>query len=306
MKTIFPAAFFIVAITFTECATEGTFLKASVEGIEFSAEPTGEQTVTIDASSSWMVEFAGLEEWLSVEYDDSDANVLRLSAGINESPEGRDDSVVVVSGDGLSLILPIVQRAMGGYFDVTPAVLQTFGARETAIRTLTIDTNMTTWEASVLHDSDWILLSPEDNTLGVGVKPTRLLDARRDTIVLRPMNEAFASLADSVAVVQRGLDLLVSSEAMDETTLETAVPAGGGEVFLTVYSRNTWSVTTDDSAGRVTLDISSGPAEIEYGTPLVVTATENTGPEEYTFTLTFSSGGETYEYLCRQPGNAEI
>jgi hypothetical protein len=303
MKTIFLTA---IVLALTGCATKGAFLKTDVGAIEFSAEPTGGQAVSVEASSSWLVEISGLEDWLSVYYDRDDPRVFHLTALVNESPEGRDDSVYVSSGDGLSLILPVVQKAMDGRLTLTPAALDVFAARNAAPQTITVDSGLT-WEESITEGDDWISLTREGNILTVGVSPTRSTDARSGLVQLSPLSEAFAEFATEFAVEQHGIDLLVESETLNPQTLEIAVPAEGGAINLGVYSRYDWTLSTDADPDRVSFNITSGGADLVNGMTVVMTATANTtgggneNSDDHTFTLTFASEGETYEYLCRQP-----
>jgi hypothetical protein len=309
MKTLFSIAFFAAqVVVFAGCAPGEKFLGADTASIEFLAGDTAPRSVTVSSSSSWTIYTADLPKWLTIGYDADNTNVFTVTATRNESLDGRRAVIPIVSGDGLSVDIPLTQGSTDAVFDVSPMEIAPFGPREEEARALTVATNVT-WEAVVLHGAGWIRYrttagtTPGTDLLLVNVTPIRSLDPRRDTIVLRPVVGAFSSLADSVAVVQTGLDLMVTSDAMNETTLETAIPADGGSVVMMVYSRAEWSVATGAPSDRVTIDSTSGPADPEYGTPIELTAISNPSTDEYTFTLTFTSGGETYEYLCRQPGS---
>ncbi len=89
---------------------------------------------------------------------------------------------------------------------------------------------------------------------------------------------------------------------MDGETFEIGVPAEGGAVSLSVFSRYAWVVTTDAPDGSVSFDITGHEGgTIENGTPIIMTVAPNTSTEEdHTFTITFESAGETYEYRCTQ------
>jgi hypothetical protein len=198
-------------------------------------------------------------------------------------------------------------------FDVSPAVLEPFGARDDTPRILTVSTNLTSgWNYTLLNAAEWLTVvqgeEGEGNFLTVNAEHIFSLYERRDTIVIRPTNKAFAALADSIAVVQAGLDLLVGSGSMDQQTRVIKIPAGGGETLLSVWSRSPWSVGTT-AAERVSIDLTEGGADMENGIPIVVTVAPDTGAEEYTFTLVFDSDGEKYEYqfvqAAAEPENPE-
>jgi hypothetical protein len=311
MKTLFSITLFRAVVTIAVsavlagCAKGDRFLTASRQVLEFAADDVDGLLLEIDASAPWMIESIGMPDWLWVQYNPDNSALINVTARLNESLIPRSSVLSIVSGDGLTLNIPVVQRSMDITFDTSPGEVAPFGPNETATRTLTVTTN-TLWQAVVLNGADWISFSPgagpEPNTdlLDVSVKPTRSLDRRRDILVLQPVTEAYQALSDSIEVVQLGLDLLVTADGMNEETLETAIPATGGEVSMTVQSRFPWDVSTNADPGRVTLDTTSGPADLEYGTPITITVAANPGPGEHTFTLIFSSQGETYQYLCRQ------
>lgn len=286
------------------CSPPDEFLRADVTVVEIGAEDTSHNTVSIESSSSWMVDASGSVDWLELGYEEGDPWTLWVTALLNESPDPRESSITVVSGDGLTLTIPVVQSGMNIRFGVTPTELQPFGARDTGAQTLTVDTGLS-WQAIQLH-GDWITLTKgteqgKENTLAVGVKATRIFEERRDTIVLQPVNEVFHRWSDSLVVVQEGIGLVVTAELMNEQTLEITIPADGGEVPMSVFSKEAWLVTTDASPDRVTFDMTGSGSDIENGIPIVMTVTPNTSTEEdHAFTLSFESGGETYEYRCRQ------
>jgi hypothetical protein len=302
MKTISLSILLAAAVALTAgfagCTPADKFLQANPSSIEMSAD-SEPLSVTVEASSSWVFDSAGIAEWLTLKYDPNDSNLLSVSAPANESPDERADSVVLVSGDGLTLIIPVRQLAMDGFLDISPRVPESFYARNDTVRTLTISSNLT-WDYSLLLASDWIDISQGDgdaqNTLTITAQDTRTLDERRDTIVIRPLNEFFAFLADSIAIVQRGLDLLVTTESMNPETGLIEAPAAGGEITLVVLSRSPWSVRTEATAERVSIDLTEGAADMMNGIPVVVTVSPNTEAEEYAFTLVFESDDQIYEY----------
>ena len=312
MKTflsgILGSAVIVAAAGIAGCAPADKFLHADPTSVEMAADMKKEVlAVTIGSSSPWVFDNSEPAEWLSLDYDAENPSRLLISASVNENPDDRTDSVTIISGDGLQLIIPFRQLAMNPLFDVSPPVLEPFGARDDMIRTLTVTTDLPSgWEFLLLYASDWLTIEQggrgEENILTVSATQIRSLDERRDTIVIRPVNTAFASRADTIAVVQAGLDLLATSETMDPETDIIAIPAAGGETVLSVLSRSPWSASTDADAGRVSMNISEGAADMGEGIPMVVTATPNPEAEEYTFTLIFSSAGREYEYRFVQAG----
>jgi hypothetical protein len=294
------------------CTPGDKYLRSDAPGvgIEVAATDTDRHSIAITASSSWMFNTAGMPEWLDLRYDDNSSGLLWVGALTrNESLDSLRTTITIVSGDGLRLEIPFVQLPMEVSFAVTPRTVEPFGPRETASRTLNVASTLT-WEHLTVGGSDWLTMirdtDPDSGAerLTVNAAPTRELDPRRDTIVVRPVNETFHGYSDSIAVVQRGIDLVVWSDAMNETTFEIGIPAEGGEVAMSVFSRNAWTVASDASPDLIALDIAEGEADIENGIPVIITAAPNTTTEDHTFTLTFTADGETYEYTCTQQGGA--
>jgi hypothetical protein len=56
-------------------------------------------------------------------------------------------------------------------------------------------------------------------------------------------------------------------------------------------------------AERVSLNMTSGPADIESGISVVMTAAANPSTEQFEFTLTLTSAGQKYEYVCTPQGS---
>jgi hypothetical protein len=299
----------VAAAGFAGCSSAEEYLRADVASFEIASSDTDSHSIVVEASSSWIIDFTGLPEWLSVWYDTTqpnpDPDLLWVKASVNEDTEERTAVINLVSGEGLTLAVPFVQLGMVVRFEVSPLSLEPFAARDGSPQTLTVDTPLA-WEAVQLH-GDWITLTREaegaGNILQVGVKPSQLFDPRSDTLVLRPVREDYWDFARSIVVVQEATDLVVTAEAMNEETLEITIPADGGEVPLSVYSRHSWTLSTDAPPETVSIDLTSHEGDtIESGTPIVLTVAPNSSTdEERTFTLSFESGGETYRYLCRQP-----
>jgi hypothetical protein len=302
-------AFAAVAAGFAGCDPAGGYLRADVASFEIASDDTSNHALVVEASSSWIIDPSGVPGWLTVWYDATnpypDPNLLWLKASVNEDTEDRSAEISLVSGEGLTLAIPFVQLGMVVSFDVSPLVLEPFPARDASPQTLPVDTPLS-WEAVQLH-GDWITLTREaegvGNILSVGVKPSQLFDPRSDTIVLRPARADYREFADSIVVVQHASDLAVVAETMDEDTLEIAIPAAGGEVPLSVYSRHSWTLSTDAPPEIVSIDLTAHEGNsIESGTPIVMKVAPNSSSEQdFTFTLTFASEGKTYKYLCRQP-----
>jgi hypothetical protein len=293
------------------CTSAKEFLRADTASFEISAEDTSDHAIIVEASSSWIVNAADKPDWLTLWYDASEPepnpNLLWVRAAVNEEIKDRATEIIIVSGDGRLLAIPFKQLAMVVRFGVSPGTLEPFTARDAGTQTLDVDTALA-WEFEQLH-GDWITMTPgageeggPQNTLEVGVRPTRIFEERRDTIVLRPVRADYWDYADSIAVVQAGIDLVMTGETLDEETLEIAVPAEGGVVPLSVSSRYGWTLTTDAPADRVQVNLTSHEGDtIETGTPIEMTVAPNPSTEEdYTFALTIESAGETYEYQCRQ------
>jgi hypothetical protein len=323
MKSVFYLIFGFSAVVFGFGAVVGctpateTFLRSDVSGgvLEIAATDVAAHGVMIEASSSWMFDtmfgtpHTDDPRWVSAWYDEGNPALMWVGASSrNENPEARLDTVVVVSGDGLRLEMVVRQSPLEVSFDVAPASVSPFGPRETDTRSVTV-TSTIAWEWELTEQSDWLTITRADaadgisGTLTIGASPTRSLDLRRDTIVVRPVNAAFQTAhTHKIPVEQAGIDLVVESEAMNPGTFAIEIPAAGGEIPLWIYSRADWTASLDAPAERASLDVTSGPADIESGTPAMITVAANPSTEPFAFTLTLTGAGQIYEYLCTQQG----
>ncbi len=309
MKTIiFAIASFLLLAS---CSAGDKYLRSDAPsgGIEIPATDTDDHALSITSSASWIISSTGLPEWFDLRYDASDTGLLWAGARTrNESLDSLRTVITIISGDGLRLDIPFVQLPMVVSFALTPGTLEPFGPRDATPRTLTVASTLT-WESLTVGDADWLTLTPAADpdsgveTLTVTASPTRELDPRRDTIVVRPVNEAFHLYSDSIAVVQLGIDLVVYSDAMTPA-FDIAIPASGGEIALSVFSRHSWTLSHTAPPATVALDITHGDPDTGNGVPVILTAPPNPSSEPITFTLTFTSGGETYTYTCTQQGGA--
>jgi len=286
------------------CAVQNAYLNSQTKAMELAAADVTPHALTIDSSSPWVVNTGRAYPWLDVSYDADRTELLWVRAqGVNESLYARLDSVEIVSADALTLKILVTQAAMAVSLDVTPAAPEPFGPRDATVRTLTVATDLTSWEHLALG-GEWLTVTRANgsNELTLSAKGFNGIDDRRDTVVVRPINEALWAYADSIPVVQRGLDLTMIAPEMDEESFDVAIPAAGGTVAASVYSRAAWTLSTDGDtgSGRVALNTTQGAADIENGTQLEITVAANTSADEYEFTLTFTSGDQTYNYICRQ------
>jgi hypothetical protein len=69
-------------------------------------------SVSVESSSSWIFDDSERAEWLTLNYDNDDPNLLSVSATANANLTDRTDSIVLVSGDGSRLIIPVIQTGM--------------------------------------------------------------------------------------------------------------------------------------------------------------------------------------------------
>lgn len=275
------------------CDNAERFLRAEPASFDIASDVLSVST-DIEASASWMAYCNA--SWLSYDYD---GNTLLVGiTAINESTEDRFAEIHITTGDGQSRIIPLVQRAMNAILDVDPAVFAEFDSRGATSRTVTVSSNLSEW--SFTNREQWLkIVRGEDenaNVLTVTAERSYDLSERRDSLIVYPMNELFYPIADTIPVVQAGALLAIRSTMQNANTHALEVPATGAEVAVSIYAKYDWTVATDDSEERLSLDIAGGSANTESGTILTITVPENTLPESVTYTITFTCGGEEYEY----------
>ena len=292
-KSVF-AAVAAVAMAAAGCDNADKYLRIDPEHIDIDSD-VPEATASIEASAAWMAYCSA--DWLTYSYWEN-----TLIIGIptkNESLLTREASITIITGDGQTRVLPVLQKAMDAFFDITPASLGEFGSNGETSQTLTVSTNLTDWGSSAADS--WVTVvrgtgEIDANVLTITVEQSRQLGERESSVTVSPALEAFESLARTIPVVQRGVELMIASTLLNSSTYVLEVPAEETEAVITVYAKEMWEVATDDTGGRIVPNLTGGPADTESGTVLTITVPENTGTEPYNYLLTFTCGGEVYEY----------
>ncbi len=273
------------------CNKADKYLRIDPEYFDVESD-VRELTAWIEASASWM--YYSNADWLTCSYG-KDAVTISITA-VNESLEEREAVVTIITGDGQTRAIPILQRAMNAYIDVTPATLAEFDSKGGTFQTVTVDTNLSQW--GYTNRESWVIVvqgtGTETDKLNVGTERSWQLDERRDSLIIAPVLDAFLPLTDTIPIVQRGANLMITSESLDSSHILQA-PAEETGITVSVYAKDSWSVA-DDSGGRLLFDLTNGPADTENGTLMTITVPANTGTEPYNYILTFTCGGETYEY----------
>ncbi len=294
-----------IAIAVAGCNNNDRILRVEPASIVVPAEEVTEMIeVFIETSAAWMA-YMSDETWLSFEFDEDRSDMVWVRVlSTNESLETLTARLTIIAGNGQSVVVPITRSAMNVTLDVTPAALEPFSGNGLATQTLTVETDKT-WEVFSADGANWLNFTRSDDGLGniltVGVDPSRSFNTRNDIIVVRHINEEFASLADSIPVVQNGVKLLASTENAPDS-YEINMPAGGGKVGMTVSAIANWTVST--TASGVTFDPAGGVGDLA-GEEIWVTIPANTSTETIVFTIVFECEGEPYEYTFTQEGEPE-
>ncbi len=295
LKGIFTALLAVSAML-AGCEKQDKYLDIFPSSFDLDSDAQ-EVSAIVEASAAWMLYCTA--DWLKYSYG---PNSMTIEIALpNESLEDRQTEITVISGDGLTRTVPVIQRAMNAYFDVDPPALQPFDGKGETIQTLTVSTNVSAW--GFINSESWLTVvrgtGEGEYTLTLSVERSRDLDDRRDTVIVGPSNELFYSLTDSIPVVQKGVNLIALSDYMD-SSYDIRVPAEGAEeVVVSVYAKSTWAVT-DDSERRLVFDITTGGSDPVNGVPMIITVPENTTTEECAYILTFACGGENYTYQLIQ------
>ncbi len=298
MKNIFKgifAALTAVSMMNAGCDKAEKYLRIDPESFDIASDEL-EVSASVEASASWMAYCNA--DWLEFSYGE---NALFITIKEkNESLEERAAVITVITGDGQTRPISILQRAMDAYIETTPSALAEFSSEGGTPQTVTVDTNLSQWGFS--NREPWATvvqgIDTEANKLTIITERSWQLDDRRDSLIIAPVNNAFLPITDTIPIVQRGANLMITSEAMDSSHILRS-SASETVIIISVYAKNTWSVT-DDSGGRLSFDLTGGPADTENGTSMTVTVPANTGAEPYDYILTFTCGDGRYEYRLVQ------
>lgn len=291
------AAILTAAAVAAGCSDKNRYLRINPSSVEIESDAQA-VLIDIECSSSWMA--YNNADWLVYSYDNS--NTLRITVSqANESLEPRESTITIVTGDGQEQEIYVLQKAVDAHFDVSPMQLEPFtgmGGQQTAV----VSTNLSDW--GVFNAESWLTATPgegaESNTLTITASRSWILDERRDTLIVRPTNDVFVELADSIPVVQHGVDLIARWPDMPDGSFTINTAAEGGEISVTVYAKYDWTVTSDDTGGRLQFSMTSGVSDLN-GITFVITIPDNASAEEFNYTLTFTCNGNEYEYWLRQP-----
>lgn len=279
------------------CSSNDKYLRIYPSSLELESDAQA-VLVNIESSASWMV--YNYADWLVYSYDN--AKTLRITISkANESLEARETTISVITGDGQEQDIYVLQKAMDAHFSVSPMQLEPFGGSG-GEQTAVVSTNLAEWGVS--NSESWLTVErgkdEESNRLTFSAARSWVLEERRDTLILKPSNEIFAKLADTIPLVQHGVDLIARWPDRTEGSFTIDAPVEGDQISLTIYAKYGWTVTSDDANSRLQFSITEGASDLN-GITLVITVPENETTEGFDYTLTFTCNGGEYEYGLLQP-----
>lgn len=320
MKTFFRHIFFAgtaaVVLSFAACAETEKFLRVSPSVAEVSASDSLNFSAVFDveaSTKSWMVNYKAKPDWVEEYiYNINLGTLTAVAVGQNSSLAPRSVEIEFSSGDGLTQWATFTQLGLGARLDVDLAGLRPLDGRGDSLALAVNDDFNENWSVmSKGSGGGWLSASRYDVTsdsrvLVLKAPSSRSLDPRRDTVMLSSASEEFLSLADTIAVVQNGVDLLVLSGSITEPDPTIRIPAEGTTTqgaVLDVLSRNGWTVeVAEDPESRVVLGASGGEGDMGDGEILTMNVAASTSEEEYRFELVFESAGLEYKYYGVQAG----
>jgi hypothetical protein len=276
------------------CQKADKYLRIDRPVVEISADAQSVE-VRIEASASWYPYSA--EEWLQATPDDDDPTLLHIVVPVGEenlSLAPRTGTVNIVTGDAASATIEVRQAGLDADISVSPTQLAEFSGRGgTQLLTVT-SSNISEWLYA--NKSKWLTLSRDGNSedLSVSAVYSNSLLPRRDTIIIYTDMDGFASLNDTIPVVQTGLDLALDSENMDDRTISIAHDTS--IVECRIVSNHDWKVTIDNGgvASNPTGERSDQWWNISFTVPT------NDSPDAITYTVTFVCNNEDYTFTIIQ------
>ncbi len=307
MKTIFLSLITAILLAFLGCKEPEKYLRIVEDDLVIAAEELTVE-INVESSAEWMVDVSVLAlPWINgFEYEPNGKTFTIEITEANATLEARSVVLRVDSSDALSRSITLTQLAMDASIGVTPAALEPFDGNGAPEQTLTVDAYPAEWKVD--EEVDWLTVTRgEDNlynTITLTAARSQQFEERNGEVVVHHIAEAFETLADTLAVTQRGVTLFLyraETSPIDPETLEIGLSAEGGVITLPVLAIDDWTVRVDQpEEGRATLGMTGGEANEDDGIELPLTVPENTAPETYEFTLVFECGGERYTYKCVQ------
>jgi hypothetical protein len=243
-------------------------LSVSKTAFTFSADDTKEETVTVTTNvDSWDAQAS--ERWVNLNKEN---DVLRISVqNYNETESPRTAEIIVAAGTADPVKIKITQEPRDD-LSIEPEVLS-FEPDET-VKTVSVKTNASSWNATEAPDVEWVNLSKQGNTLTVTVLPNANTDGRSATIKITAGNADEKTLtvtqakAHTLSVSKASLSF--EANASEETvTVTTTAPKWEAATSAS------W-VTLTQQDNKLKIEVSENNSAVRKAT---VKITAGTAPE---------------------------
>jgi hypothetical protein len=235
-----------------------------------------EQSVTVTTNASgW--EATANASWITVS---KQSNTLLVSVSANTATSSRTANITITAGNAPAVTLTVTQNGANNTLSVSPSSLS-FGASESAQKTVTVTTNASGWEATA--NASWITLSKQSNTLLVSVSANTATSSRTADITITAGNASSRTVTVTQAARSTG-DYVYH----------------GGHSYLIVKTQRTWQAAVTDAQSR-------GGYLVEIGSAAEQTAVYNAvkAAVSETYTQAPDGGGVAYVWLGGHDSGSE-
>ena len=263
----------LCAMLFSTCKKEkDDTLSVTPQFLEFTADDTGEQSVTVESNTKWTHD--NKDGWIEISKND-DGFVVTVKHYTNTT-DPRNGVINVTAGKAKPMTVNVTQlAAVKNTLTVSPASLS-FAANPTSPQTVSITTNASGWEPSA-GAAGWLSLEKAGNTLMVSAGANTGTSQRSASITVNAGNADPAT----INVTQAGAVPDPNHLNVDQPQMNFLSAAGSKPLQIT--ANVAWNITSDQSWCSVSTPTGNGNASVN------VTVTANQGTQSRIAQLTVSN-----------------
>ena len=276
-----------VNVTVTQAVTKNTLTVTPLNHTYLEGE-TGIKTATVTTDApSW--EYKCLADWLMV---GKNGNILQITpTGPNSGSAARTAEITVTAGNADPKAVTIRQEVTPPvYLRVNPSPLS-YEAGQTGNKTLTVETNATSWDATA--SSSWFTIQKQTNSI---------------IVTASSLNNGTSQRTANITVTAPGATMVYVAVTQDPTPYLTVDPT---TTITFAYNETSPSKTATVSTNVASWTFNNNSTswlnvEKNNNTLNINPISENTGTAPRTATITITAGTLTANVTVTQAGNIPI
>lgn len=293
---------FVATLSFSGCAVKddkGNTSEVKLAQTEISMPAEG-KTIPVAVSSTSKIHAVVSEEgagWLTVVATDK---LLKVTATENKG-QVRMASVAVLNEENATALLKVTQLGfdaalqLDADYEATPIEVDAAGKSIA----LNVYTNL---DFTVVKDTDvdWLDVTASADKVNVTIDASPLFEVREATFTIKPASEDYANLAKKVKIKQAALVHTITATCAGLTEGKITVAPTDAELEVAIEANDAWTATLSEGCNWITVDPANGGTINDK--PVSVVMSNNTGAEDRTATISFTSGDAKADIIVTQRG----